>query len=162
MFHFAAQPAGPTAAHAASTVNHTAITAIAIGLLVGATVFALWRNKLPRARIWMLVALGVVELGLLGSTMVKFAQWLIGAGDTVTTKGIGVGCGAAALAVLFACELWRTAAPKSGEGSNRGVHTAMALLFPSICIATGGIVAVAMGLGSSLVTTVSNGISGLL
>lgn len=150
------------AATSSASGSHAAVAAIVIGGLAALTVFALWRDKLRRARIWMLIALGVVELGLLGSTTMKFAQWLIGAGNTITNKGIGVACGAAFLAFLFGCELWRTAAPRSGEGSNRGVHTAMALLFPSICIATGGIVAVAFGMSSSLLTTVSNGISGLL
>lgn len=140
-----------------------AVAAIVVGTVVGLAIFALWRDKLPRLRVWLLVIIGLVEVGLLGSLTVRVATWLVGASNFVTGRGIGVACGAALLTVLFGAELWRTAAPgRRGEGSNRSVHTVMALLFPTVCLATGGIVAIALGLGSSLITQASAAISTVL
>lgn len=134
----------------------------AVGFAVGMTAWAIWRDSLPRFRMWALLFLGVVTAGLLGSFDAHVAHWLGATGNSITGKILGISCGVIALAVFFTAEFWDSAKPgKNGKGGTRWFHSAMSFIFPEVLLAAGGLGAAALGFGTSLLTALPGTLNGL-
>ena len=165
--------------HARHGVTLTAVR-VTIGFVVltgtaGIAAWSVWRNRLPRARVWLLVALGVAIAGFLGA----FAQSLATGG--LWTAGIAL-----FLAVLFTFDLVHHAGPASGKATSKSAagsmgklaatlganqsnsnsgrprrifHSIMALITPTAVLAGIGVLAIALGYGAAPVMAIADTIT---
>lgn len=133
----------------------------ALGICAGLALFAVWRDRFPKLRMWLFLFIGTMSVGLLGTADAKIATWLTATSNSLTHKVFGAAFGVVLIAVLIACEFWDRASPRGGSGGHRWAHSVMALIAPEIFIAAGGVFAVVMGWGTSLLTTIPQTINGL-
>ncbi len=142
-------------------MNHAMVSGLLLGTALGLAIWAVWRDRLPRARVWLLFFAGLVSAGLLGHLAARVATALVTASTSVTGKLFGVGTGVL-LAVIAAAELWTAAHPRHGHGGHRFAHTTLAFLAPSLFLAAGGLFTASLGLGTSVINNIASAISGLL
>lgn len=141
-------------------MGHSALPGLVIGVVAGVALWAVIRDKLPRARMWMILLVGTVTAGLLGVVALKVAYAMIGASTALTGRLIGVSAGTF-IAAIFAAELWHVGHPRRGTGGNRFVHSVMAYIAPSVFMAVGGLFAVALGMGTDLFASFSQAATSL-
>lgn len=128
----------------------------AICLAIGG--WAMWRKKLPKARIWLMLIAGLCSAGLLS----RFGHYLAGLLVTVTSRLTTATIGAAAgviVGVLVILELHHAGHPKKGKPE--AWHAPLAFISPALLAAAGGIFATLAGSGTDAVANIGATISGL-
>jgi hypothetical protein len=110
-------------------------TLVGVAALVIA-LWAMWRKKLPRLRVWLMLIAGMCSLGVFSMFGAALAGLLVTAVGRATTAAIGAGAG---LAIgLFVClELYHAMHPKKGKPQT--FHAPLAFLAPTILAACGGL-----------------------
>lgn len=146
-------------AHQGISFTAVRITAgfVVLAVLAGVVAWSVWRDKLPRARVWLMFTLGVALAGLLGSVA-----------QSVATGGVWSAGIALFFAVAAVFDLVHHASPAglgTGGGFGRGgggarpsriFHSAMALITPTALLAAIGVIALALGYGSGVIDQIAS------
>jgi hypothetical protein len=132
-----------------------------LGVCAAIGVWAVWRDCMPRMRMWLLAIVGLLATGKLQNVNHTLAHWLATTGNSWTVKLVGASVGLTIAAVFIVCEFWRHANPRNGAGGHRWAHSAMALIAPEIILAAGGVLATILGWSSAFLTTIPATIHGL-
>jgi hypothetical protein len=160
-----------------SPAAHVGVAFVAFVVAAGAAAWSVWKDKLPKLRVWLILAAGVPVAAIAGG----YAAMIAGTANTSAPIAAGMALG---IAVIFAFELWYVAHPagRGGRGGMRGgggpggpgpqtgghersrriFHSAMALISPFAFLAAYGVLAVSLGQGVDAVTWVSASVLGVI
>jgi len=164
------------APHTGLTLSPAVHLGIAFVVFAAGTGLALWtvfKNKLPRLRVWLFLIPGVVIAGWLGALEAA-------ATDNALNGNHVWAFVAVAAAIFIAADLWHVAHPKvrlrgdggglgrgmgGGEGgsarSHRVFHSLVALVAPTVFLTAYGVVMVVAGQGTTAAADVAAMISGV-
>jgi len=161
-----------------SPAAHVGVAFVAFVVAAGAAAWSVWKDKLPKLRVWLILAAGVPVAAIAGG----YAVMIAGTANTSAPIAAGVALG---IAVVFAFELWYVAHPSSSGGRGGGMrggggpggpgphvgghersrrifHSAMALISPFAFLAAYGVLAVSLGQSVDAVTWVSASVLGVI